>query len=70
MCLQRLKEVIDDQRTSKEQEIFSENEEKISYDAPLSSKDATSTSHIYEATIENEFTLSHTNKRHGANSIV
>jgi hypothetical protein len=32
MCLQRLKEAIDDQRTSKEQEIFSENEEKISYE--------------------------------------
>ena len=70
MCLQRLKEAIDDQRTSKEQETFSENEEKISYDAPLSSTDATSTSHIYEATIGNEFTLSHTNKRHGTNSIV
>jgi hypothetical protein len=53
-----------------EQEIFSENEEKISYDAPLSSTDATSTSHIYEATIGIEFTLSHTNKRHGTNSIV
>ncbi|HVD35998.1 MAG TPA: hypothetical protein VNB68_01200 [Nitrososphaeraceae archaeon] len=44
MCLQRLKEAIDDQRTSKEEEIFSENEEKIRYYAPLSSTDAKSTS--------------------------
>jgi hypothetical protein len=69
MCLQRLKEAIGDQKTSNEQKINSENEEKISYESPLSSTDATSTSHIYEATIGNELTLSNTNKRHRTNSI-
>jgi hypothetical protein len=69
MCLQRLNKAIGDQKTSTQREIFSENEEKISYDAPLSSTDATSTSHIYEATIENEITPSNTNKGHRTNSI-
>jgi hypothetical protein len=53
-----LKDAIGDKRISKRQGIFSENEEKISYDDPPRCTDPTGTSHIYEAIMGNEVTLS------------
>ena len=69
MCLQRLNKAIAIKKLPRSERYFQKMKKRLVTFAPLSSTDATSTSHIYEATIENEITPSNTNKGHRTNSI-